>query len=84
MSVTHLAGPVIGIHQRIIQRCSVCGLKLADNANYPLNEDGTVAGLPVWEPRSFVRQEGDPPIWTCLGMAGEVIPDDFCLELVEE
>jgi len=84
MSTTHLAGPIIGIHRRRIQRCSVCGLKLADNASYPLKADGTVEDLPVWEPHWYVRQEGEPPVWTGLGPAGEAIPLDFCIELVEE
>lgn len=86
MPVTHLTGPVITIGPRVIQRCAVCGLKLVDNVNYPLKTDGTVEAIPVWQPRCFIRQEGDPPTWTavCDLNDDDDVPEDFCLELVEE
>lgn len=84
MSTTHFAGHIVGVNGRLIQRCSVCGLKLADNRNYPLNADGTVAELPAWEPGHLVRQEGDPPVWIDLGRVSDNVPEDFCIELVEE
>lgn len=79
-----MAGHVITVGKRVLQRCSVCGLKMADNLYYPLNADGTIATLPTWEPANLVRQEGDPPIWIDLGPVGETAPLDFCIELVEE
>lgn len=90
MSVTHVAGPVVRIGcgcagTRIIQRCAVCGEKLCDNVNtsMPLNPDGTQPEFPTWAEGNFVWHEGNG--WHLIGpFESEPMPEDFCIDLVEE
>lgn len=84
MSVTHLAGPVVGIKGRIIQRCPVCGEKLLDslNAAMPLNPDGSVPEFPTWDEGSLVEVEGNRS--SVIGeFISDSLPNNFCLVLVE-
>jgi hypothetical protein len=83
-SVTHVAGPVVCINNRVIQRCMVCGEKLGDNARVmmPVGPDGHPQPYPTWNPGALVQVEGN--------RSSEVghfnnspLPWDFCLELVE-
>ncbi len=86
MSVTHLAGPLVGFRKldRVIQRCCWCGDKLMD---YKPSE-------------TPVADNGDPPAFTCghlIQVRGKnpehfrdigpfvstEVPDDFCYQLVE-
>lgn len=88
MSVTHVAGPVVTIGSRVIQRCAVCGEKLADNKNTaaPVNPDGSPPEFPTWPERSLVQIEaGNPTRYSLAGdfMQADKLPEDFCLALVE-
>lgn len=83
-SVTHLAGPVVSIQGRAIQRCAVCGEKLCDNLGMvaPCEPDGSDAIFLVWQEAAFVQMEGNRT-----SLAGNLrtdpVPDDFCMALVE-
>lgn len=92
-TTTHFAGIVVrlgcnqdGVGGRIIQRCSVCGLKLCDNINsaQPLNPDGTMPDFPTWPVGELVRQTaGNPEEWTLLSSDDGRLPADACIDLVE-
>lgn len=90
-STTHLAGITIRIgdkNPRVIQRCSICGLKLCDNARtaVPLNADGTTPEFPTWPTGRLVRQSGgNPESWILLDDPEDgKLPKDSCIDLVEE
>lgn len=87
-TVTHMAGPPVGIGGRVIQRCLVCGEKLLDSLNTaaPLNPDGTPPVFPTWDEGALVRIEpGNPARHSVVGsfMTTIPLPADFCWELVE-
>lgn len=84
MSVTHIAGPVIVLGGRLIQRCVVCGEKLADSKNTAMAalEDGTVPSFPTWRQAAFVQFDENRQSETGV-FTHAPIPDDFCLALVE-
>jgi len=91
VSVTHVAGPVVffRILNRVIQRCAVCGEKLADNLNAcgPLNQDGSPPTFPTWPERRLIRCEGEPGVQLLRDVGcfiNDPLPDDFCLILVED
>jgi hypothetical protein len=85
MSVTHVAGPVIGINGRGIQRCMVCGEKLGDTLNQmaPVNPDGSAPVMLSWRAGALVSFDGNRQSDEGLFEAAEGLPDDFCLALVE-
>ena len=96
MSVTHIAGPVVTIGCRRIQRCSVCGEKMCDNLPYlqgrmafpePQESEGLCPSgldtMSTWEPAELVRFEGDAQ-YAILHIDGESVPEDCCIDLVEE
>jgi hypothetical protein len=62
-TVTHIAGNVIEIEGRVIQRCVVCGAKLCDSLNVamPLNKDGSVPEFPTWAIWSLVQVDAGNP-----------------------
>ncbi len=91
MSTTHVAGPVVSIGDRIIQRCAICGDKLVDNINkacvarpgdHPID-------IGVWREGCLVQvvDLGDGcerAVDTGDFGITELLPGDFCLALVEE
>lgn len=84
-SVTHLAGPVVTIRGRAIQRCVVCGEKLCDSLNTaaPLESDGSEPIFPTWQEQAFVQMEGNRTSQVG-NLRHTPLPDDFCLALVEQ
>ncbi len=90
-TVTHLAAPAFrlsdGDHERVIQRCMICGEKLCDslNAAMPLRPDGTADSFPTWPPGRMVQATvgGNPTRWLLLDEDDGRLPKDSCLELVE-
>lgn len=85
VSVTHIAGLVIEIGPRVIQRCGVCGEKLVDNKDVamPVREDGSVDKIATWCVGGLVRREGHR--WHAIAhVNGEDLPADNCLDLVED
>ena len=87
MKTLHLAGNVVYIKGRAIQRCLICGYKLIDSKNcaMPVDEDGTVPEFPTWEVGSLVEVEGNRssfveqtefPIF-------EIVIEGLCIDLVE-
>lgn len=75
-TVTHVAGPQVMVGHRVIQRCSICGEKLADT------EDPNLATF--WNEASLVRNDGGEMQEIGDFLAKKVrLPRDFCLMLVE-
>ena len=86
-TVTHVAGPVVTIQGRSIQRCVVCGEKLCDS-NGQMGVCGPGGEPPMfvhWAERALVRVAPGSP--TELSLVGDFVdtepPEDFCLALVE-
>lgn len=77
MSVSHIAGLIVKIDGRVIQRCAVCGEKLIDSLN-SASCDGSP--MPVWQENRFVQVDGN--YWSLLPESNE-LPVDHCLPLVE-
>lgn len=96
MSVTHVAGPVVTIAGRSIQRCACCGEKLLDNLREmaPVGPDGEPAQFLHWPEAGLVRFEDVTKEQERLQLTSrkhlgdfqgsDPLPDDFCLSLVEE
>jgi hypothetical protein len=86
VSVTHIAGLVLHVGGRTIQRCSLCGEKLIDNKGEeaPLNPDGSTPKTLTWEVGRLVRFEGDNPVHSHLLDDTDKLPEDSCLDLVED
>jgi hypothetical protein len=85
MSVTHMAGPVVGVAGRGVQRCAVCGEKLLDskNAMAPVGPNGERPEFPFWREGALVECDGNRSSDAGDFMTAEHLPDDFCLSLVE-
>ena len=73
---THIAGPVVRIGNRLIQRCALCGDKLLD-----CNMVGRQ--LNVWGEGAFVQAGRGELNYAGDFLNASELPDDFCLELVE-
>lgn len=74
-TVTHVAGPPVMVGDRIIQRCPVCGEKLADT-----KEDEDFDG---WGEGSLVCIDGTRQVYMGEFLDMKELPEDFCLTLVE-
>ena len=89
MGIVHLAGNAVCLDGRIIQRCLICGEKLADNLNcaMPVEPDGSDPVFPTWGIGAWVEIEGNRSIMVGKSerpeMSASEIPDGCCLELVE-
>lgn len=90
-STTHWAGPAVtlGPLDRTIQRCMVCGFKLIDSLHQagPLGPDGKPPGVLVYQAGHLIQiTEGNPSAIHDAGELGNhmALPDDFCVNLVEE
>lgn len=88
VSVTHIAGPAITIHDsgdRVIQRCSLCGEKLIDSLGMaaPINPDGSAPQVCVWEVGRLIQVTPGNPTQYLLLPPSHKLPDDSCLCLVE-
>jgi hypothetical protein len=79
MATVHLAGPVIRLKDRAIQRCVICGSKLVDGffghvqmfPNEGLVEVSDASGLTI----SYIPEnDGTHEIW----------PENICFDLIEE
>lgn len=89
MSVTHVAGPYVGVRGRGIQRCLWCGEKLVDTKGQaaPVPPGGEPPEALFFPLLGLVRVEGENP--TRSSVVGEFdnectpLPDDFCFDLVE-
>ncbi len=85
-TVTHIAGPRLDVCGRIVQRCSLCGEKLCDSKNVAmaLNEDGTPPEFSTWQVGRLVRVTRGNPTSFVLLPDTDKLPDDSCLDLVED
>lgn len=86
MSVTHVAGPFIGLSStnRAIQRCLICGEKLIDTKNQA-SPNGEPSSF--WRAGALIKVEGSQP--ACSSDIGDFLtdselPDDLCISLVED
>lgn len=84
-TVTHIAGLVMVMPGRLIQRCALCGEKLCDSKDgtVALNEDGTASGYPRWDTGRHVRITFGNPQQSELLAESDQLPPDSCLALVE-
>jgi hypothetical protein len=88
-SVTHVAGPVVHINGRIIQRCPWCGEKLCDSEGVmmPVGPDGKAQEFHTFPEGHLIAVSRDGPTTRYLTGAHfvivETLPSDFCLSLVE-
>lgn len=85
-TVTHIAGMRITACGRVVQRCALCGEKLCDSKNTaaPLKPDGTPPDFPTWQEGRLVRvTPGNPTAYYLLDDTDE-LPDDSCIELLED
>lgn len=90
-SICHVAGPVVAIRSinRAVQRCAMCGEKLADNKNQtgPVGPNGESPEWSHWAEAHLIRVEGTNP--THYADVGDwrdesiPVPEDFCIDLVE-
>jgi hypothetical protein len=86
-TVTHIAGPAITACGRVVQRCSLCGEKLVDSKGcaMPIQEDGTPDTIGTWEVGRLVQVSVDcNPTSYVLLPDTDRLPDDSCLELIED
>lgn len=85
-TVTHIAGMTLTVCGRVIQRCSLCGEKLCDskNAMMMLDPNGQMPRFPTFETGRLVQvTEGNPTRFEVLADSA-VLPEDTCLDLVED
>lgn len=86
-SIVHISGIALHIgepgKERIVQRCSVCGAKLADNLNVamPLNSDNSVPEFPTWPVGRLIEVETGNPIRYSLLIDTEQLPKNSCIDL---
>ena len=57
----HLAGTVVGLAGRVIQRCLICGEKLLDSkgSSAPVDMDGKTPTFPTWPVGGWVEVDGN-------------------------
>ena len=81
-TLTHIAGVRLDIDGRVIQRCSLCGAKLADSFGScrVANDDGSVDEYPTWETGRLVQVEVGNPTRYSLLPDSDKLPKDSCLE----
>jgi hypothetical protein len=84
MSVTHIAGLIVTVNGRLIQRCAVCGEKLVDGSwhcpyNITLTScEGHKIGVSSIPPGSIVSIDDGT-----VTIGDQYSRDDNCLPLVE-
>ena len=90
MSATHVAGPVVAFKKldRVLQRCVVCGYKLLDcHPSRMAVPEGQDRSLTTFGEADLIQvEEGNPTSYIRVGKFADVdiLPDDFCLALVED
>jgi len=82
-TITHVAGPCVVVAGRAIQRCAVCGQKLADSKGQvaPAGPDGEPPSFATWAEKAMVQVEaGQPTRMSVIGSFDDEhpLPDDFC------
>jgi len=75
-TATHVAGPVAKVDKRFVQRCCICGFKLADNGDEALHK--------FWSEGEMVRVKCDNLCAIGKDFASvKYVPLDLCIDLVE-
>lgn len=84
-TVTHAAGPEIRVRKRHVQRCAVCGEKLADSDDPKLRKFWTEGELVRAQQVPDSVDGGESMLYSIGQTYSEVnkCPKDFCIELVE-
>ena len=83
-TLSHLAGPDVVVEGRVIQRCLICGAKLADSDGVmqPI-KPGEEPQFPVWPAGQFVRvATGNPTHYSLVAAAETELPDDACTAFI--
>lgn len=81
-TLSHVAGVVLTVGDRVIQRCSLCGAKLCDSegcmiATSPGEEPPK---FPTWEVGRLIQVNAGNPTHFTLLPESEKLPEDTCLE----
>ena len=82
--VAHLAGPHVWINGRCLQRCLVCGAKLADlqNTSIQPEADDEYPDFPGWPEGQWVQvSPGNPTAYRVLSDLQGNIPESNCERL---
>jgi len=84
-SIVHMAGPVIHLNGRAIQRCPICGYKLVDTKGMMTVLDGEGnAEVKMWIPGQAIEvTEGFPTEFRILPEI-TVWPENNCFVLCED
>lgn len=77
-TVSHVVGPFVQIGDRVVQRCALCGEKLADT-----KEPDRLGRVVVWNEGLLVRCQNGIMFKVGDLLNNDELPDDFCLPLVE-
>jgi len=81
-TITHIAGVVLNVCGRTIQRCSLCGAKLCDslNAAMPLEKDGSAPEFPTWQTGRLIQVEAGNPTRSSVLPDSDKLPEDSCID----
>lgn len=80
--VTHIAGPIINMQDRIIQRCAVCGELLVDTKDQITLADALEAiKVGIWAPLSMVRIDNGRSVR--VDLPPDELPDDACIRTLD-
>lgn len=86
MSVTHIAGNVLTVCGRVIQRCSLCGERLVDSLNTagPIGPGGKAPKIGTWEVGRQIRIDPREGVTrSTLVEDTEQLAADTCFDLLE-
>lgn len=79
IDITHIAGGVIEVDDRVRQRCAWCGAILIDEnmANVMVPTDQPDKSFPTWPVGDLVTLRGNSS-WTSHVAVGEPLPPSMC------
>ncbi len=79
-TLTHLAGAAVCINGRMIQRCAICGAKLADSSETLFVTPEGQAAPPAWPTGGMIQvRVGKPTHYKVLPDSGK-LTEDNCLD----
>lgn len=87
--IVHLAGPVVQLDHRIIQRCLICGQKVLDSQEHKLEAFvmGSNVGVFTYAINSWVevRENSSSVVGNSFGNAFRVcdLPSNSCIGMIE-
>lgn len=79
--ITHVAGEIVYVNGRMIQRCPICGIALLNRV-----VPATTEGIPytaTWMPGHYVKDDEEGTKWY-MSADSEDLPTDLCLNYLVE